>query len=641
MTAKTGRNAPCYCGSGVKYKKCCLAKETISKSLVGSPMRAVKISDIGTSYPAMARLGMGLMELLDFSNLPKATVDFIKEKGLEMAQLLAKAEASSKPIITEINGVLHDFGKTGVPLNEEGHPYLPKHCQTLFEAQKFLFLCEKVMDCFYGCFNRIWDLQLNRREPTELKEFLLNRFGDAHVLHKLILTDLQWLSELNQLIELTAKPFAAEVQDFQFGQVGPDGKYTITLPSFSNGLQIASYLEGLTYNMLTYIEEILVFSIAEVMDERLSVFDVPENMRDASAPVRFKVGVKPGIDLAVFKGHPKFDRIFRSGQPLFHMKDKLRESKFGRVRPIIHLEYQEKKTVAVGNTVYFGNWKTFVDFLHDYIKMKFGKDWWQSEAAKPDSSCSLVMIWARGTYKHQQSHSAGDGEIYSILSNGPMHAYLTLAYDLFVLEDNQKLQESLIQRLRLPNRPNFWGARYEAMVAATFIKAGFDVIYEDETDGAATHPEFIAVHRDTGERIAVEAKKRNRETAHKNANSLRVAHLMRSALSKFKGIPFILFLELDLAPISGDPMRQPWIKKLLDSHERAGARDADGKDFFNMVVFTNSPTEHPDGAEVYPSQTYIIAQSLVPKVPMKNAFHLLQIASAVEKRGKFPNWFDE
>ena len=32
---KVGRNAPCYCGSGAKYKKCCLIaeEEQVSKQL--------------------------------------------------------------------------------------------------------------------------------------------------------------------------------------------------------------------------------------------------------------------------------------------------------------------------------------------------------------------------------------------------------------------------------------------------------------------------------------------------------------------------------------------------------------------------------------------------------------------------------
>ena len=31
---KTGRNQPCPCGSGKKYKKCCLAKEKVSSDLL-------------------------------------------------------------------------------------------------------------------------------------------------------------------------------------------------------------------------------------------------------------------------------------------------------------------------------------------------------------------------------------------------------------------------------------------------------------------------------------------------------------------------------------------------------------------------------------------------------------------------------
>jgi hypothetical protein len=32
MTTKIGRNDPCHCGSGQKYKKCCLAKDDAARS---------------------------------------------------------------------------------------------------------------------------------------------------------------------------------------------------------------------------------------------------------------------------------------------------------------------------------------------------------------------------------------------------------------------------------------------------------------------------------------------------------------------------------------------------------------------------------------------------------------------------------
>lgn len=31
---KIGRNDPCYCGSGIKYKKCCLENEKIIDSII-------------------------------------------------------------------------------------------------------------------------------------------------------------------------------------------------------------------------------------------------------------------------------------------------------------------------------------------------------------------------------------------------------------------------------------------------------------------------------------------------------------------------------------------------------------------------------------------------------------------------------
>ena len=41
---KIGRNAPCFCGSGKKYKKCCLDKENQSTG------EAIFLQDLGTLW---------------------------------------------------------------------------------------------------------------------------------------------------------------------------------------------------------------------------------------------------------------------------------------------------------------------------------------------------------------------------------------------------------------------------------------------------------------------------------------------------------------------------------------------------------------------------------------------------------------
>jgi hypothetical protein len=89
-----------------------------------------------------------------------------------------------------------------------------------------------------------------------------------------------------------------------------------------------------------------------------------------------------------------------------------------------------------------------------------------------------------------------------------MSAYMTLAYDLWIVKDNVRLHARVIDRLQ--RRSDFAGVRYELLVAATFVRANFAVEPDDETDNRTSHPEFVAMHRETGFIVAVEAKARDR-----------------------------------------------------------------------------------------------------------------------------------
>jgi hypothetical protein len=58
--------------------------------------------------------------------------------------------------------------------------------------------------------------------------------------------------------------------------------------------------------------------------------------------------------------------------------------------------------------------------------------------------------------------------------------------------------------------------RYELLVAAAFVRAGFDVAPEDESDSSRSQPEFVATHCETKFTIAVEAKARSRRPTDRN-----------------------------------------------------------------------------------------------------------------------------
>lgn len=633
---KIGRNELCNCGSGKKFKRCCQYVKTIN----ASPFKTEKISDVGTAYSPMARLGLGLFELIDFSDLPNDKGDFLKKNGIEIAKLLHEAEKISYPIIEEIENALAAFSNDGVTVDSDGILHVPIKCTNLNGAVDFIKYCEKIINLFYLCFNKIWKTNLSREDLIELKTFLESKFEHEHILIKLIGDDMSWLRGLNDLITIAIDSSDNKVQDFKV-QILPDERFFITMPSFSNGLQISKYLQVLPYNLATFIEEFFVFSINEFLDQRLQINELDESNMNKSAPVRFKVGVRVGVNLEEFKGHPKFDRIYKTGHHFYHLKEQVREAKYGKVRPIINTEYQGKKVMTVGSFLHVGDWKTFTDFLLYYIKTIFGKEWWLNEVSKKRELRSPVLDLAYKLTEYQKNHSKKEGDLFVVKPNGPMHAYLSLAYDLYILADHHKLQNSLIHRMQQPDKTNFWGARYEAMVAAIFIKAGFEIEYQPETD--IKQPEFIATHSETKERIAVEAKKKNRQNLSKDENEIKlnIRTRINDAVKKYKEIPYVLFVELDLPSIEGNPMQKPWFQELLDSPAEAGVRDVDGKDFINLIVYTNYPTEHPEDSAKYPNHNHIISLSQVPKVHLKNELHWNQIVSVIDKNKNIPTLFEE
>lgn len=105
---KIGRNDPCPCGSGLKYKKCCMNK----------PRSGFEPVDVKRMYAEKYRI-----RLKDAQD-----VEGIKRAGRLVVDTLDLAETNIKPgIKTEaINKLVHAFtvkhGATPAPLNYRGYP---------------------------------------------------------------------------------------------------------------------------------------------------------------------------------------------------------------------------------------------------------------------------------------------------------------------------------------------------------------------------------------------------------------------------------------------------------------------------------------------------------------------------------------
>lgn len=230
-------------------------------------------------------------------------------------------------------------------------------------------------------------------------------------------------------------------------------------------------------------------------------------------------------------------------------KEALRESQQGRGRPIIATEFQGDQIVAVGNRIHWGKWKTFHDFLFEYIRTVLGADWGNTELKKPLNERHPIMQWYDAVCRYQKETIAEPGKVHTAPSTGATSAYLGLAYNLYLLAHNVELQARLVKRLRDPEQ--FRGAYYETLVAACFILAGFDLALEDEGDPSVSHCEFNATSRATGRTYSVEAKSRGPAKAHAD-----VGNQLFSALRKAAEHPRIVLIDVNLPADPAKPPRQ-------------------------------------------------------------------------------------
>ncbi|MCK4445751.1 MAG: hypothetical protein KAW56_01575 [Candidatus Marinimicrobia bacterium] len=328
--------------------------------------------------------------------------------------------------------------------------------------------------------------------------------------------------------------------------------------------------------------------------------------------------------------------------------EKKRQKLYGKVKPIIQTTAKGYKFVAVGNELFYSKkWKTFPDFLMDYLLFVFGKDWFDDELIKNNVSRHPVMQWRYSISEFQKYRNKSKNGLYNAVPSGPFKAFITLAYDLYLLKHHSKLQENLIKRLK--NVDQFQGARYELFVITTLIRLGFNIHFEDETDIRRKHVELIAEHKTYGDKIAIEAKSKHRPgilgqpgTA-LNTDEIRVrlGSLVNSAISKKPGIPYFIFIDLNLPP---DKMTvfndDPQIKELFKSIMTVEV-SPEGMDYFNMILYTNFPYHYGDKIEKYPEDHLSVAISQKPLYPLKNISIIQDIQIAIKNYGQIPNQFQE
>lgn len=275
-----------------------------------------------------------------------------------------------------------------------------------------------------------------------------------------------------------------------------------------------------------------------------------------------------------------------------------RERQQGLGRGIISADASGTRLVVVGFRKCWGNWKTFHDFLYAYAMDILGREWFRSEAQKPPPLRHPIFGWHERLMALAKASQIEGTQVKRIPLTGAINAYLTLAHDLYTLEHNASqahtpgIQERLLHRLKHPDQ--FVGARYEIRVAAMFLRAGFDLTWEDETDRTSTHGEFTATYPKTGKSFWVECKMRNQSPKAKSQSGFgKFVGLVSDALRKETEAERLIFVDINMPAKARDPASPRDWRTAAVSNLRKFEGSPSAEDLPSALVFiTNFPDHH-------------------------------------------------
>jgi SEC-C motif len=310
----------------------------------------------------------------------------------------------------------------------------------------------------------------------------------------------------------------------------------------------------------------------------------------------------------------------------------------GLGRPIISFEDHGYRIVAIGNQLRWSKaWRTFPDFLFDYIKYVLTPEWGNAELEKPESERHPLLGWYRKVCEFQQAWVKDESNgIYSGEMTGAVRAYLGLAYDLYLCAHNAELPDLLVKRLR--NSQTFEGALYEAYVIGNLAKAGFDIELEDEGDSTRSHCELTATHQDTKRKFSVEAKAVASTSSRAGASAAppRIRSKLYEALRKRADHERLIFIELNRAEL-GAPGHAPDWARHVDSDLAQAERELtiEGEPAPSAYVFvTNRGFMHAFDSERWTEVGLACGYKIDDFASRTGAKSILQLARARERHAE-------
>jgi hypothetical protein len=310
------------------------------------------------------------------------------------------------------------------------------------------------------------------------------------------------------------------------------------------------------------------------------------------------------------------------------------------------VELGGKRVWAIGNRV-FGDRppnETFHEFILGLLGEALGRDWMAVQGSLPTADRHYLYrcIGDYGAWTQRVSHESDrdDRGRWGATATGSVQYLMSLAWDVALLlqASGRPLPVSLLARLRDPVA--YQGARYELAIAALFARIDCEIEFlDDEKLKDRKHGEFVATHRPSGERYAVEAKSRHREGVINQPGEfdiedpLRgdkrgVRNLIRKAMEKDAGgDPFLIFVDIN-APVEPvvpgiEPKWETEMKKMVG---RMPAMTGEQEATFEAVYVTNFSPHYEGDAQPRGGEWLCVAPTDAKTPPSFRTFEELNYA---------------
>lgn len=252
-----------------------------------------KDMDVGTNNPIVARLTIGLFDIIKFSSLSDEKKEMVKSNCYEIMKLLVLAEKVAKPIIEEITKIIEDIRKNGIKTQSNGRCINVPSATKLGESRAFIKYAKQTLQKVTENINIIYDKKYRGPYFHKIRDDFILEFSKNFVVTKLLIEDQEWIKKIIDLRNEDEHPKTGKAFCNNFDiKTDAGGKFVVILPTFFEGTQIGNALEVYSHNLLTFTEEITAYSLEKFFPEIATIYELPEDQRNPEMPIRFRIGLK-------------------------------------------------------------------------------------------------------------------------------------------------------------------------------------------------------------------------------------------------------------------------------------------------------------------------------------------------------------